>query len=136
MSKRFKMLMMGKMKFFLVLQVSQNPKGIFINQSKYSLEMLKKYGLESCDIVDTPIVERSKLDEDPQGTEVDHTRYRSMAKPTKKYLTTVKQVFDADHAGCQDIRRSTSGSAQFLGEKLVSWSSKKQKGTAISTTET
>ncbi|GJY62308.1 hypothetical protein Tco_0462965 [Tanacetum coccineum] len=42
---------------------------------------------------------------------------------------------DADHAGCQDIQRSTSGSAQFLGDKLVSWTSKKQKSTAISTTE-
>nr|GEU39370.1 integrase, catalytic region, zinc finger, CCHC-type, peptidase aspartic, catalytic [Tanacetum cinerariifolium] len=42
---------------------------------------------------------------------------------------------DADHAGCQDTRRSTSGSAHFLGDKLVSWSSKKQKSTAISTIE-
>nr|GEY31690.1 retrovirus-related Pol polyprotein from transposon TNT 1-94 [Tanacetum cinerariifolium] len=42
---------------------------------------------------------------------------------------------DADHAGCQDTRCSTSGSAQFLGDKLVSWSSKKQKSTAISSTE-
>ncbi|GJW75912.1 hypothetical protein Tco_0135282 [Tanacetum coccineum] len=42
---------------------------------------------------------------------------------------------DADHAGCQDTRRSTSGSAQFLGDKLVSWPSKKQKCTAISSTE-
>ncbi|GKF92967.1 hypothetical protein Tco_0279686 [Tanacetum coccineum] len=42
---------------------------------------------------------------------------------------------DADHAGCQDTRRSTSRSAQFFGDKLVSWSSKKQKSTAISTTE-
>ncbi|GKF73832.1 retrovirus-related pol polyprotein from transposon TNT 1-94, partial [Tanacetum coccineum] len=39
---------------------------------------------------------------------------------------------DADHAGCQDTRCSTSGSARFLGDKLVSWSSKKQKCTAIS----
>ncbi|GJT81305.1 hypothetical protein Tco_1055647 [Tanacetum coccineum] len=42
---------------------------------------------------------------------------------------------DADHAGCQDTRCSTSGSAQFLGDKLVSWCSKKQKCTAISSTE-
>ncbi|GKD38404.1 hypothetical protein Tco_1258611 [Tanacetum coccineum] len=42
---------------------------------------------------------------------------------------------DVDHAGCQDTRRSTSGSNQFLGDKLVSWSSKKQKSTAISSTE-
>ncbi|GKC64504.1 hypothetical protein Tco_1097102 [Tanacetum coccineum] len=42
---------------------------------------------------------------------------------------------DSDHTGCQDTRRSTSESAQFLGDKLVSWSSKKQKCTAISSTE-
>nr|GFD32618.1 retrovirus-related Pol polyprotein from transposon TNT 1-94 [Tanacetum cinerariifolium] len=42
---------------------------------------------------------------------------------------------DADHAGCQDTKRSTSGSAQFLGDKLVSWSSKKHQSTAISKTE-
>ncbi|GJY63472.1 hypothetical protein Tco_0464932 [Tanacetum coccineum] len=48
---------------------------------------------------------------------------------------TLTAYADADHAGCQDIRRSTSGSAQFLGDKLVSWSSKKRKSTAISTTE-
>ncbi|GJR96783.1 integrase, catalytic region, zinc finger, CCHC-type containing protein [Tanacetum coccineum] len=42
---------------------------------------------------------------------------------------------DVDHAGCQDTRRSTSGSMQLLGDRLVSWSSKKQKKTSISSTE-
>ncbi|GKE94015.1 hypothetical protein Tco_1578870 [Tanacetum coccineum] len=42
---------------------------------------------------------------------------------------------DIDHAGCQDTRRSTSGSGQFFGDKLVSWSSKKQTSTSISSTE-
>nr|GEY81423.1 retrovirus-related Pol polyprotein from transposon TNT 1-94 [Tanacetum cinerariifolium] len=58
------MSMMGKISFFLGLQISQSPKGIFINQSKYALESLKKYSFESSDPVDTPMVEKSKLDED------------------------------------------------------------------------
>ncbi|GJV11765.1 integrase, catalytic region, zinc finger, CCHC-type containing protein [Tanacetum coccineum] len=44
-----------------------SPRGIFLNQSKYALESLKKYGMESCDPVDTPMVEKSKLDEDTKG---------------------------------------------------------------------
>ncbi|GJV71462.1 retrotransposon protein, putative, ty1-copia subclass [Tanacetum coccineum] len=113
------------------------PRGIFINQSKYALESLTKYGFESCDPVDTP-----------------------MARPTEKHLNEVKRIFqylkgtihrglwypkdssialttfaDADHAGCQDTRRSTSGSIQLLGDRLVSWSSKRQKSATISSTE-
>ncbi|GKA06999.1 retrovirus-related pol polyprotein from transposon TNT 1-94 [Tanacetum coccineum] len=135
------------------LQISQNPRGIFINQSKYALEMLKKYGLDQCEPVYIPVVERLKVDDDP-----NRTLYQ--AKLTEKHLTMVKRVFrhikgtinmglwypkdtgydltafaDADHVGCQYLRKSTSGSAQFLGEKLVSWSSKKQKYIVISITK-
>ncbi|GKG46098.1 retrovirus-related pol polyprotein from transposon TNT 1-94, partial [Tanacetum coccineum] len=42
---------------------------------------------------------------------------------------------DADHVGCQDKRRSTSGSIQLLGDRLVSWSFKRQKSAAISSME-
>ncbi|GJX67807.1 integrase, catalytic region, zinc finger, CCHC-type containing protein, partial [Tanacetum coccineum] len=77
---------------------------------------------------------------------------RYQARPTKKHLHAVKRIFrylkgtvnrglwypkdssitltafaDADHAGCQDTRRSTSGSMQFLGDRLVSWSSKRSQ---------
>ncbi|GJV01167.1 retrovirus-related pol polyprotein from transposon TNT 1-94 [Tanacetum coccineum] len=114
---------------FLGLQISQSPKGIFINQSKYASEIVKKYGLLTTDFVDTPMVEKNKLDEDLQGKQVDATLYRGMIG-SLMYLTS-----NADHVGCQDTRRSTSGSAQFLGDKLVSWSSKKQKSSAISSTE-
>ncbi|GJR71148.1 retrovirus-related pol polyprotein from transposon TNT 1-94 [Tanacetum coccineum] len=160
MCSKFKMSMMGKISFFLGLQISQSPRGIFINQSKYALESLKKYGFESCDLVDTPMVEKSKLDEDKEGKAVDPSHYRGMigtllyltasrpdlqfaicmcaryqARPTEKHLNVVKGSFDADHAGCQDTRRSTSGSIQLLGDRLVSWSSKRQKSAAISSTE-
>ncbi|GKD90736.1 hypothetical protein Tco_1366243 [Tanacetum coccineum] len=174
------------MSFFLGLQVSQSPGGIFINQAKYALETLKEYGMDLSDPVDTPMVDRLKLDKDLLGIPVDHTRFRGMIgslmyltpsrpdlvfavcmcaryqdKPTKKHLEAIKRVFqylkgtinmglwypkdndisltayaDVDHEGCQGSRRSTSGSAQFLGDRLVSWSSKKQRSTAISTTET
>ncbi|GKA73352.1 retrovirus-related pol polyprotein from transposon TNT 1-94 [Tanacetum coccineum] len=177
--------MMGKISFFLGLQISQNPRGIFINQSKYALESLKKYSFDSFDPVDTPMVEKSKLDEDKEGKAVDPSHYHGMigtllyltasrpdlqfaicmcaryqAWPTEKHLHAVKRIFrylrgtvnrglwypkdssialtafaDADHAGCQDTRRSTSGSMQFLGDRLVSWSSKRQKSAAISSTE-
>nr|GFA16565.1 hypothetical protein [Tanacetum cinerariifolium] len=104
-----------------LLLIFQNPRGIFINQSKYALESLKKYGFEFCDPVDTPMVEISKLDEDREGKAVDPSHYRAFA--------------DANHAGCQDTRRSTSRSVQFLGERLISWSSKRQQSAAISNME-
>nr|GEU99564.1 uncharacterized mitochondrial protein AtMg00810-like [Tanacetum cinerariifolium] len=57
----------------------------------------------------------------------------------KKVLYGLKQAprawYDANHVGCQDTRRSTSGSLQFLGDRLISWSSKRQKSAAISSTE-
>ncbi|GJT45494.1 uncharacterized mitochondrial protein-like protein, partial [Tanacetum coccineum] len=139
-----------KTAFLNGLQISQSHRGIFINQSKYALESLKKYGMESSDPVDTPMVEKSKLDEDTQGKAVDPTHYRGMIG-TLMYLTASRPDLtfaylkdssialtayaDADHAGCQDTRRSTSGCMQLLGDRLVSWSSKRQKSVAISSTE-
>ncbi|GJU22025.1 retrovirus-related pol polyprotein from transposon TNT 1-94 [Tanacetum coccineum] len=185
MCSKFKMSMMGKISFFLGLQISQSPRGIFLNQSKYALESSKKYGMESSDPVDTPMVEKSKLDEDTQGKAVDPTHYRGMidtlmylkasrldltffvcmyawyqAKPTEKHLHVIKRIFkylrgtinqglcnpkdssvaltayeNADHADCQDTRRSTSRCMQLLGDRLVRWSSKRQKSAAISGTK-
>ncbi|GJX59187.1 retrovirus-related pol polyprotein from transposon TNT 1-94 [Tanacetum coccineum] len=94
---KFKMSMMGKISFFFRLHISQSPRGIFLNESKYALESLKKYGMESCDPVDTPMVKKSKLDISTMG--------RS---------PSVRAFADADHAGCQDTRRSTSGSMNIV----------------------
>ncbi|GJX30890.1 hypothetical protein Tco_0240745 [Tanacetum coccineum] len=74
------------------------------------------------------MVERTKLDEDISGTPVDQTKYRSMIG-SLMYLTASRP--DLVFVVCI----STSGSAQFLGDKLVSWSSKKKTSTSISSTE-
>ncbi|GKC56795.1 hypothetical protein Tco_1084393 [Tanacetum coccineum] len=105
------------------------------------------------------MVEKSKLDEDPQGKSIDPTHYRGMVG-TLMYLTASRPDLtfvvcmcarglwypkdssialtayaDADHAGFQDTRLSTYGSMQLLGDRLVSWSSKRQKSAAISSTK-
>nr|GEZ72812.1 retrovirus-related Pol polyprotein from transposon TNT 1-94 [Tanacetum cinerariifolium] len=59
---------------FLSLQVNQSPCGIFINQSKYVLEILNKYGMESCDHTGTPMEIKDKLDLDQNGTPIDATK--------------------------------------------------------------
>ncbi|GJS32702.1 retrovirus-related pol polyprotein from transposon TNT 1-94 [Tanacetum coccineum] len=65
-------------------------------------------------ILDTPMMEKSKLDEDKEGKTVDPSHYRGMIG-TLLYLTA-----NVDHAVCQDTRRRTSSSMQFLGDRLVS----------------
>nr|GEU42851.1 uncharacterized mitochondrial protein AtMg00810-like [Tanacetum cinerariifolium] len=118
MKSRFEMSMMGEITFFLGLQVNQSSCGIFINQSKYVLEILKKYKMRSCDPVGTPMEIKDKLDLDQNRTPVDATKYRSMigalmyltssrpdivhdtclcsryqVKPTEKHLKEVKRIF-------------------------------------------
>ncbi|GKE82193.1 retrovirus-related pol polyprotein from transposon TNT 1-94, partial [Tanacetum coccineum] len=64
-----------------------SPIGIFLNQSKYALESLKKYRMETCDPMDTQMVEKSKLDENTQGKAVNPTHYHGMIG-TLMYLTS------------------------------------------------
>ncbi|GKB46175.1 retrovirus-related pol polyprotein from transposon TNT 1-94, partial [Tanacetum coccineum] len=185
MNSRFEMSLMGEMKFFLGIQIHQYLHGIFINQAKYTLEILKKHGMEKCGCIGTPMDTKPKLDAGLSGLPVDQTKYHSMigslmyltssrldivqavcyyaryqARPTEKHLKEVKRIFrylrstiniglwypkdsgfeltafsNADHAGCIDTRKSTSGGIQFLGDKLVSWMSKKQDCTAMSSSE-
>ncbi|GJZ83174.1 hypothetical protein Tco_0648347 [Tanacetum coccineum] len=100
--------------------------------------------------MDTLMVEKSKLDEDKEES---RWPTKSTLNEVENDLSFLKGAYirdlwypkdssialtafaDADHAGCQDTRRSTSGSMQLLGDRLVSWSSKRQKSAAISSTE-
>nr|GEY61821.1 retrovirus-related Pol polyprotein from transposon TNT 1-94 [Tanacetum cinerariifolium] len=157
MCSKFKMSMMGKISFFLGLQISESSRGIFINQSKYVLESLKKYGFDSCDQWILPWWRNLNWMRIKKGKSlIRHT----IAWPTEKHLHAIKRIFrylrgtvnqglwypkdssftltaftNVDHVGCQDTRRSTSGSLQFLGDRLVSLSSKRHKSVAISSTK-
>ncbi|GJV47297.1 retrovirus-related pol polyprotein from transposon TNT 1-94, partial [Tanacetum coccineum] len=113
---------------------------------------------DECISISTPMaIER--LDADVQGTPTDQTTYRRMigglmyltaSRPDIAYATFSYNMglwylkdsgfelivySDADHAGCKDDYKSTSGGLQFLGEKLMSWSSKKQDCIVMSTAE-
>nr|GEW43446.1 retrovirus-related Pol polyprotein from transposon TNT 1-94 [Tanacetum cinerariifolium] len=163
-------------------KIHQSPSGIFINQAKYTLEILHKHGMDKGQSIGTPMVMKPKLDADLSGNLVDQTDYRSkigslmyltysrpdivqavcfcaryQSRPTKKHLKEVKRIFrylrgtvnmglwyskdscfeltaflDVDHI---DSRKSTSEGIQFLGDKLVSWMSKKQNCTAMSSAD-
>ncbi|GKF98214.1 retrovirus-related pol polyprotein from transposon TNT 1-94, partial [Tanacetum coccineum] len=106
MSSKFQMSMMGQISFFLGLQVSQNPGGIFINQAKYALETLKKYGMELSDPVDTPMVDRLKLDDDlmgiPQLTKLDSEEWLAPLCTLQQVDPTLYSLF----ACVLDIRLS------------------------------
>nr|GEV17809.1 hypothetical protein [Tanacetum cinerariifolium]GEV20952.1 hypothetical protein [Tanacetum cinerariifolium] len=130
----------------------QSPQDIFINQAKYALEIHKKHCMDKCYSIGTPMATKPKLDADLSGKPVDQTDYRSKIG-SLMYLTSsrpdiVKEVCycadsgfeltdfsDADHAGCLDTRKSIYGGIQFLGDKILSWMSKKQDYTAMSSAE-
>ncbi|GKC91313.1 retrovirus-related pol polyprotein from transposon TNT 1-94 [Tanacetum coccineum] len=121
----------GEMKFFLGLQIHQSPHGIFINQTKYTLEILKKYGMEKGQSIGSPMATKPKLDVDLSGEPIDLTS----SKPDIDSGFELTAFSDADHAGCVDTHKSTSRGIQFLSDKLVSWMLKKQDCTAMSSTE-
>nr|GEW36069.1 hypothetical protein [Tanacetum cinerariifolium] len=130
------------------LQIHQSARSIFINQAKYALEILHKHGMEKGQSIGTPMATKPKLDADLSENPIDQTDYRSKIR-SLMYLTSSRPdigqakgssfgliaFLDADHARCIDTRKSTSKGIQFLGDTLVSWMSKKQDCTAMSSAE-
>nr|GEV92777.1 putative ribonuclease H-like domain-containing protein [Tanacetum cinerariifolium] len=118
MKDKFQMSSMGKLTFFLGLQVKQKKDGIFISQDKYVAEILRKFGLTDRKSASTPIDTKKPLIKDPDGEDVDVRTYRSMIG-SLMYLTSSRP----------DIMFA------FLGCRLISWKCKKQTVVATSSTE-
>ncbi|KAJ9557275.1 hypothetical protein OSB04_011889 [Centaurea solstitialis] len=151
MTTRFEMSMLRELSFFLGLQVLQKPDGIFINQSKYIGDILKRFHMDTSSVAKTHMASGTLIGANPKG---------KLANPKESHMLAVKRIlqylkgtpnhglwypnqsgfdlvtfFDADHGGCQLDRKSTSGHVQFVGDKLVSWGSKKQHCVSTSTAE-
>ena len=78
MTNEFEMSLMRELTYFLGLQVKQSKDGIFVHQSKYLREMLKKFGMQNAKAIGTQMSTSTKLDKDDQGKNVDEKLYRSM----------------------------------------------------------
>ena len=78
MTSKFEMSSMGELKFFLGFEVKQRREGTFINQSKYTQDMLKRFKLSDVKPASTPMPTKCQLDIDPNGKAVDQKVYRSM----------------------------------------------------------
>ncbi|KAJ1689041.1 hypothetical protein LUZ63_013196 [Rhynchospora breviuscula] len=181
----FEMSMMGGLNFFLGLQIKQLQNDIFISQTKYAKELIKKFGVEDSNSLDTPMGKSANIDADEKGKPMGITLYRGIigsllyltasrpdimyavclcaryqANPKESHHKTVKRILryvkgtqslglwygkqieldligytDADFAGDRMDRKITSGTCQFLGGSLVSWSSRKQTSVALLTAE-
>ncbi|KAD2805483.1 hypothetical protein E3N88_38860 [Mikania micrantha] len=182
---KFEMSAMSDIKFFLGLQIDQTDNGIFIHQTKYIQDVLKRFSMPDSKPISTPIQPNHGIEPDIKGEIIDPTLYREiigslmyltasrpdivfatsicaryLSKPKLSHLIAVKRILrylkgtpdtglwypkddnfsfnaysDSDYGGCKTDAKSTTGGAQFLGERLVSWQCKKQTYVATSTCE-
>ncbi|KAK6161984.1 hypothetical protein DH2020_001825 [Rehmannia glutinosa] len=181
---KFEMSMMGEPTFFLGLQVKQLKNGTFISQTKYTRDLMKKFGMEEKSSVKIAMNTSVKMDVDADGKHVDQTRYRALigsllyltasrpditfavgvcvrfqSAPKESHVTADKRILRylkgsqevglwypkeggfkligysySDYAGCRVDRKSTSGTCQMLGNRLISWFSKKKNSIATTST--
>ncbi|CAJ2651803.1 unnamed protein product [Trifolium pratense] len=159
MENEFEMTDLGEMKYFLGMEIFQSSVGIFISQKKYALEVLKKFHMDKCKPVSTPLVVNEKLSKDDGDNGADASIYRSiigsllylsatrpdimfvasllsrfMHSPSQVHLGATKRVL-SDWAGSVDDAKSTSGYVFSFGSAVFSWNSKKQEVVAQSSAE-
>ncbi|GJT83476.1 ribonuclease H-like domain-containing protein [Tanacetum coccineum] len=108
---------LGSLNYFLGISVTRDSSGLFLSQKKYAIKILDKAHMDNYNPSRAPIDTESKLGSDGDPVS-DLTLYRSLAD--------LVAYSDADWAGCPTTHRLTSGYCVFLGNNLLSWSSKRQ----------
>ncbi|KAK2992549.1 hypothetical protein RJ640_010431 [Escallonia rubra] len=125
--REFEMSMMGELTFFLGLQIKQSKEGIFINQSKYTRELLKRFGLENAKPRGTPISPSVNLIKDENGKDVDSKLFRGLWYPRNSSIDLVG-FSDSDYAGCL-VDRTIRPPGEFGGLRtnMVDWELKMER---------
>jgi hypothetical protein len=95
MKNEFEMSLLGELSFFLGLQIRQSNQGIFISQTKYIREMLKRFGMEDCKPIITPMQTNCKLSKDDDSKSTDQRKYRSMIGSLLYVTTSRRDVMQA-----------------------------------------
>ncbi|GKA40483.1 ribonuclease H-like domain-containing protein [Tanacetum coccineum] len=155
---KFQIKYLGKLKYFLGIEVLDNADGICLSQRKYCLELLYDYGLLAAIHVDTPLPENTTLNH--IESDDDDDKFQFMHAPLESHLDAALRVLrylkgspdsgiqinkignlklrayaDFDWARCPATRKSVFGYFVFLGESLVTWKSKKQSTLSRSSVE-
>jgi hypothetical protein len=78
MQNKFEMSLLGELSLFLGLQICQSNQGIFISQTKYIREMIKRFGMEDCKPIITPMQTSCKLIKDDDSKSTDQRQFMSM----------------------------------------------------------
>lgn len=89
MKMEFELSMLGELSFFLGLQIHQSKEGFFFPQTKYIREMLKKFKMDDCNPVSTPMMVDCKPSKDDESLDANQTLYRSMIG-NLLYVTTTR----------------------------------------------
>jgi len=127
MKKNFAMTDLGKMRYFLGAEVTQDTRGIFISQQKYAKEILSRFGMEQCNMVCNPIVPGNRLSKDDSGKSVDATNFKQMVgclmyllatRPDLAYVVCLiarymERPTETHFAAAKRILRYLKGSLQY-----------------------
>ncbi|GAA0185651.1 transmembrane signal receptor [Lithospermum erythrorhizon] len=151
---------MGSPHYFLGIEVNQLPSGMHLNRSKYIVELLTKEQMDGSKPLSNPVSSTGTLSLSTGDPFSEPTLYRSIVGALQYLTITIKRILrylkgtitqglllkpsssfdlttyaDSDWTGCLGTRRSTSGYCIFMGYSLISWSSKKQKVVARSSSK-
>eukprot|EP00253_Pinus_taeda_P021083 PITA_21083 len=145
-AREFEMKDMGLMHYFLGMEMWQRDGEVFVSQGKYANEILKRFHMEMCKPMETPLTGNWREEDAALPTKLFWNAAKHVLrylKGTTRYGLWYRQTegvklqgfMDADWAGSPSDRKSTSRGIFNLGSAAVSWYSKKQRSVALSSAE-